>query len=214
MRKPLELLLSVKRDVNSTLTKFIIIFFLGYIAASCRTSIASENNDFILWNGSEQLTFKDFKGKFSPKVFTTDLDGRCATQCRFEHIIDKNTRLPKFTIKCYFLRKDSFIRYKNDTITLRHEQVHFNIEELFCRLTRKSWDSLNALKVRTLSPYNAVKYKHHKLVARYNRNFDENQTTIALDSIDDKTEQYVRSNLQTWEVKLREELRALEEYKE
>jgi len=190
-------------------------YFLALILSfiSCKTNIGSENKNFILWKDTKQLTFKDFKGK--PNNFGTDIYGYCATQNRFEHKIDETTKLPKFIIKCYFNKKKSFIRLKNkkDTLTLRHEQLHFNIEELLCRKTRKSWDSLYDLKERKITFYNKARYRNRKEINLLNSMFDQEAHSIYKSILKVNIEAYEDSILKRWEARIERELDELGNYK-
>jgi hypothetical protein len=177
----------------------------------CKTSLGVDDKNFILWQNTKQLTFKDFKGK--PNKLSNELFGHCATQYRFEHKIDNATKLPKFIIKCYFNKKMSFIINKKDTLTLRHEQIHFNIEELFCRKVRKSWDSLNILKEKKVGLYNKVRYKIHKKNNLLNNLFDKEEHSINGSILHDNIEVHADSILKKWELKIEQELNDLEKYK-
>lgn len=196
--------------------KFLGFFFLGLFVSfmiSCKTSLdRQESNNYILWENSRKLTFKDFKGKANG--FGSHIYGYCATQYRFSHTIDKETKLPKFIIKCYFNKKASFIKNKNDTATLRHEQIHFNITELFCRRTRKSWDSLRNLNIKKIGVYNLVRNKNLRNINSLDESFDEDEYIVRI--VDKETNKYndiyYDSVVRKWETKIELELRQLEDY--
>ena len=187
---------------------FILLIFL-FIC--CKTSLGLDDKNFSLWQNTKQLTFKDFKGK--PNKISDELYGHCATQYRFEHKIDNVTKIPKFNIKCYFNKKLSFITNKKDIFTLRHEQIHFNIEELFCRKVRKNCDSLNILKETKVGLYNKERYRIHKRINLLNSLFDKDEHSINGSILQDNLEAHTDSILKKWELRIEQELKDLEKYK-
>ena len=215
LRKQLTLKSKEKQLERGIRQKFLICFLLLIIVSvyltSCKTNLGTENNNFLMWQNTKQLTFKDFKGK--PSKTKNDLFGHCSTQFRFEHFIDKTSSIPKYSIKCYFNKKLSFISFKNDSVTLRHEQVHFNLTELFCRRTRKSWDSLNKLNEKKLIFYNRVKNKNLVKINSLDRLFDYEEHSVLSHSDSFDPKKNIDSILKKWEFNIERELDSLRDYK-
>jgi hypothetical protein len=110
--------------------------FLGLLFASCLFICSvnfGEEKEKVYWNKDRKLTWEDFKGtpdlKSPYKAFTFGGFGIKSRSLGDSCII---------TISSYFLKHKSWVKAgsENDRL-LGHEQTHFDIIELFARMTRK-----------------------------------------------------------------------------
>ncbi len=130
----------VKRKIsnNIILYKIITVFIFLNSSISCYSQ-EKVVSDSILWQHDRPLKWSDFKGYPEKSPYNTI--ARTYSNIR---IIDRylDGRIPKYRIGSYFFTKKSWTTVK-DSITLKHEQVHFDISELYARKIRKIFDSLN-----------------------------------------------------------------------
>ncbi|WP_347924818.1 hypothetical protein [Pontimicrobium sp. SW4] len=111
--------------------------------------------DEILWSSNKKLTWNDFLGE--PNNYKENL--LAETQCEIKIIgTYRSGGIPKYIIASYFIKSKSWTKV-NDSLTLKHEQVHFDIYELFTRKIRKEFDKLNKKKVRDTKMYDEIYYK-------------------------------------------------------
>lgn len=103
------------------LTCLLFIFGFGSINAQ------------IKWDGKRLLTWKDF----SAPIDTNSLHyANTATSINYQYHVHyhDNTYTLTFEVGCVFLPKKSWCRpYKQTDGLLQHEQLHFDMEELFAR---------------------------------------------------------------------------------
>ena len=138
-----------------------------------------QSDDKILWSSNRKLKSDDFKGKSD----TTNLMVGAITESGFEIIENHLEReIPKYIIESNFIKSKSWIRIKNNYV-LAHEQLHFDISELFARKIRKSFDSLNIKKVKDHEVYNKIYFEYGK---KYNNFQDIYDYEVYFDSIKQK----------------------------
>ena len=71
----------------------------------------------------------------------------------------------------------------NDKIALQHEQLHFDIAEVYARKIRKAFDSLNIKKCKTEYIYNGIYIRLGKACEEYQDKYD---SEVYFDSIQQK----------------------------
>jgi len=69
------------------------------------------------------------------------------------------------------LESESWTRV-NDESTLLHEQLHFDIDELFTRKIRKAFDSLNIKKVKDYQIYDNIYISYGEKCETYQKLYD------------------------------------------
>jgi hypothetical protein len=110
-----------------------IIIVLIFVNASVLYS-QTENDSLIFWNQNRLLNWSDFKGEKD----TLNFPGKAAVSYLSRiHIrnFDLDSDEPIFEVKTIFFRNKSFY-VDTSELLLEHEQVHFNIEELYTRKMR------------------------------------------------------------------------------
>ncbi|OED41227.1 hypothetical protein AB832_03380, partial [Flavobacteriaceae bacterium (ex Bugula neritina AB1)] len=118
----------------------IILYIISY--NSFAQNVVIENDSLILWQENRKLTWDDFKGaKQQPKdvhLIHQVAESSMIFPYSFTYTKDKTLEI---NIKCYF---EKFIAWTitNDIETLEHEQIHFDIGELYTRKIRKCVKSL------------------------------------------------------------------------
>jgi membrane-bound lytic murein transglycosylase B len=113
-----------------------ILLFLSFI----------KTEDLILWRNNNSLQINDFKALQKDTVKTGKKFLGAISSISIEVITtQKIDTLSKMVVKNYFHRDQSWMMVKNAYV-LQHEQIHFNISELYARKIRKSADSLSQKK--------------------------------------------------------------------
>lgn len=135
-----------------------------------------QQSDFILWNAKKPLRFEDFKAvqKDTIQIGNTGRFKGAQSQLKFKFNTSQSsyTTTPKIEVLVYFIPNDSWMLLKTGT-TLEHEQIHFNIAELYARKMRKSIDSLNKLNVYDFQVYNKIIDNWNEKYDSYNILFDQ-----------------------------------------
>lgn len=129
-----------------------ILFFIGFISLM---SFSFVKDDFILWQENKKLKIQDFKAdnKDTIKVNRQQFLGAIsAIRIEYSSFQRNKNSVPDFSIKTYFDPNESWMLLKNDYV-LQHEQIHFDLTELYARKMRKSVESLRQKNVTNISIY-------------------------------------------------------------
>ena len=129
-----------------------IFFFIGFISLM---SFSFVKDDFILWQENKKLKIQDFKAdnKDTIKVNRQQFLGAIsAIRIEYSSFQRNKNSVPDFSIKTYFDPNESWMLLKNDYV-LQHEQIHFDLTELYARKMRKSVESLRQKNITNISTY-------------------------------------------------------------
>ena len=140
---------------------FKIVFF--FVLVLSLSFVKTE--DLILCKNNNSLQINDFKALQKDTVKTGGKKFLGAISAiSIEVITTQKSRYtpPKLVVKNYFDKQQSWMLVKNDYV-LQHEQIHFNISELYARKIRKSADSLARKNITNLNIYrNMVSFWEQK----------------------------------------------------
>ncbi|WP_298507084.1 hypothetical protein [uncultured Maribacter sp.] len=111
-----------------------ITFLIGFL--SFGQEIVSENDTLLLWAKLRPLDWNDFKGssKIPKNKYRVHTAAETATGPVFIHRTDKNGNKVPYPLN-YFYKSLSW-SISNDSLLLIHEQLHFDIKELYIRKMR------------------------------------------------------------------------------
>lgn len=129
-----------------------IFFFVGFITLMSFTFV---KDNFILWQENKKLKIQDFKAdnKDTVKVNRQQFLGAIsAIRIEYSSFQRNKNSVPNFSIKTYFDPNESWMLLKNDYV-LQHEQIHFDLTELYARKMRKSVESLRQKNITNISIY-------------------------------------------------------------
>lgn len=112
------------------------------IAIACFLSLglfglAQEIEEGVLWNSAKRLTWSDFRGKVPPASVPAATTASGISYTYTANLLHHEVKLD-FEVNAYFYPNESW--YKPEVCTentLAHEQLHFDISELFARKMRK-----------------------------------------------------------------------------
>ena len=118
-------------------------------------SFSFVKDEFILWQENKKLKIQDFRAdnKDTVKVNRQQFLGAIsAIRIEYSSFQRNKNSVPDFSIKTYFDPNESWMLLKNDYV-LQHEQIHFDLTELYARKMRKSVESLRQKNVTNISIY-------------------------------------------------------------
>ena len=148
-----------------------IFFFIGFISLM---SFSFVKDDFILWQENKKLKIQDFKAdnKDTIKVNRQQFLGAIsAIRIEYSSFQRNKNSVPDFSIKTYFDPNESWMLLKNDYV-LQHEQIHFDLTELYARKMRKSVESLRQKNVTNISIYRKKIQRWNVMKEKASNQFD------------------------------------------
>ena len=108
-----------------------ILFFCCVLCSFKTIAQTQSNQDTIHWRSNYKLKGEDFKGKPDSNSTYAAL-----TSTTISYKIIKKDSFIDVIVCCCFNKLWSWSKYKNSKSILKHEQVHFDISELFARKFR------------------------------------------------------------------------------
>jgi hypothetical protein len=176
--------------------KKLSVFIPGFIISVSFTQI-QQPIDKIYWATNNPLTWDHFKG--SPD---TTREYAAATDCH----IDMNYNSRKDTlyvrVETYSTTFDSWIKPKYKTIELlKHEQLHFDVAELFARKLRKTILELRIQKKDAQNALQAIEAANTNAYRKYQDLYDS-----------ETDHNLIKKKQEEWEKKITSELKAYEAY--
>lgn len=148
-----------------------IFFFVGFITLM---SFSFVKDNFILWQENKKLKIQDFKAdnKDTIKVNRQQFLGAIsAIRIEYSSFQRNKNSVPDFSIKTYFDPNESWMLLKNDYV-LQHEQIHFDLTELYARKMRKSVESLRQKNVTNISIYRKKIQRWNAMKEKASNQFD------------------------------------------
>ena len=148
-----------------------IFFFICFISLM---SFSFIKDDFILWQENKKLKIQDFKAdnKDTVKVNRQQFLGAIsAIRIEYSSFQRNKNSVPDFSIKTYFDPNESWMLLKNDYV-LQHEQIHFDLTELYARKMRKSVESLRQKNVTNISIYRKKIQRWNAMKEKASNQFD------------------------------------------
>lgn len=164
--------------------------------------VGSSNEETITWDDTRKLTWEDFKGSPNPNSDAVALTASGITfgysvKTTGKRIIDYSTSVEAH----FYPNKSWYLSEKADDYILAHEQLHFDITELYVRKFR---EQLERLVVNQ-----NIKIQMNQIHVAINEALDKTQKTY-----DQQTNHSINVDAQNyWKNYIKEELKKLEKYK-
>lgn len=192
---------------KNSLLFLTLLFLLSFV----------QQSDFIFWNPKRPLRFEDFKvvQKDTIQIGNTGRFKGAQSQLKFKFNSSQSsyTKVPQIEVLVYFIPDDSWMLIKDER-TLEHEQIHFNIAELYARKMRKSIDSLNKLNVYDFQVYKDNINDWSKKYDNYDILFDQ-EIDDRLYYLNGKVLSHKDKGQQKlWKEKVDKELKMLQEFEQ
>lgn len=133
---------------------FLLLFLLGTGALS-QNSYPNSDSNTIIWNQDQKLEWRDFTGVLDPNIF-----GNALTSYKIEIVpenvlVDAEDNIQGYenlTVVAKFYKDKSWTISQNENL-LAHEQLHFDIAEVYSRMLRKKFSELKRMKEKRFSVY-------------------------------------------------------------
>ena len=148
-----------------------IFFFIGFITLMSFTFV---KDNFILWQENKKLKIQDFKAENNDTIKVNQqqfLGAISAIRIEYSSFQRNKNSVPDFSIKTYFDPNESWMLLKNDYV-LQHEQIHFDLTELYARKMRKSVESLRQKNVTNISIYRKKIQRWNAMKEKASNQFD------------------------------------------
>lgn len=156
--------------INRLLILFALFAFINLPSIN-----AQQNTDILYWTKDYRLMVSDFKGE--PNISDTTSYNISSKDSTHKYgVISKSIEVKltsangKTTFKIYagMQKNMSWIKSKTDTVTLKHEQGHFDICEIYARLLRKQIKNAKSVtEARQL--YNNISEQENEEQDKYDR---------------------------------------------
>lgn len=134
------------------LRKFKVIVSCICFCSALNSQPVQPDDDILYWTKTSRLIFSDFQGKpgqedttlyeASPKILTHKLGS--IIKSIDVHLVTESGKTI-FTIYAGMKKKLSWIKDYGDTISLKHEQGHFDICEIYTRIFRRDIKNAKSL---------------------------------------------------------------------
>ena len=113
----------------------VCIYSILLLGTHTFNAFAQSAADSLSWDENRKLTWDDFQGKPEEK---TIFGARTYTDIKYK-LYDSGTGC-RIVVRCLFLKKISWKADQNITpYSLQHEQLHFDLSELYARKLRKAF---------------------------------------------------------------------------
>ncbi len=189
--------------------RYFTIFIIVFISLSFIVFNKQNGGDRILWAEDAKLTYEDFRKTPPENLVNKDIQAvsRCDLTYNIETLENKSKQI---TLKTYFIKDSSWIAVKNQN-TLDHEQVHFDLAELYTRKMRNSIAKLQEKGVTEDQPYLDTIHHYIKENNKVDKLFDKQCFALIIDGVEINGTNVDRQN--HWEDSIKKELRKLDMYK-
>ena len=174
-----------------------IVFILFFMSMQCTVAQDTE----LPWNAGKKLTWNDFKAnpdRSHPYAAIT----YSGMSYGFSADVVNGEVYVKYNVNCFFVANKSWVkrRYLGDAELLKHEQLHFDITELFTRKFRKELSVMNF----TENVKSEIKVVYKRLTR---------EKVSLQEQYDSETDHSKNKRVQkTWQLKVESELQKLLEF--
>jgi len=187
------------------MSKIRYLLFLFPLVLFCQKDIKVDDN-MIQWEKGVFLQPNDFKivKEVDPYNVKNAITTYKIEILPKEVIVDEKNNIvnyQKMNLATYFYKDKSWLGNKNDPKALAHEQLYFDIAELFARKMRKAFEELKQKKNKNFDEYQKVYTTYWQQCKAYQKSFDQETYNGALSKPGSD-----------WLLKIDQELYELEDY--
>jgi hypothetical protein len=126
----------------------LLILVSAMMLSGWTLTYENKADDLISWNEHRRLTWDDFKGRVNE---TSMADAATAIHISAKPFYRKKKLY--YDVNAFFIPHQSWCRSKSERL-LAHEQLHFDIAELYARKARKKISELSQMGLRDVKEYN------------------------------------------------------------
>jgi hypothetical protein len=154
-------------------------------------------NDTIYWSAGEKLNWDDFNATPDDRT-----DALAVTGSAISASYSFKDSQVKMGARSFFLRSKSWVKKKEDYL-LRHEQLHFNITEIYARKIRKAFSKSSTTDNKS------SKALYKKVFSSLNAECKEYQNKYDRET----RHSIIKEKQLEWDEKITKELEDLDDYK-
>lgn len=135
------------------------------------------HSQVIEWHEDRPLVWEDYQKKHVPKETDELWAAKTVYKVEIEPLnvaVDANNNIRNYkelTVVAQFYPKKSWVTQRNDVL-LKHEQLHFDIAELYARKMRYEFSKLQKGKVQRMDDYQEVWNRNWQACRREQRQYD------------------------------------------
>lgn len=159
-----------------SLTKFLLSWLFSGILFSQAVTAQDQSDDLIEWNAESPLEWHDYKYR-KPK---NDKRKIAITMVRISAIGYLIEGEPDFDVKATFVKPESWTTDSTDMSLLRHEQLHFDIGQLYAQKIKAKIDKLKSEDNKSPKTYRGAINNLITLFNAYSGQYD-NETAHGTD---------------------------------
>ncbi|MCT8341206.1 DUF922 domain-containing Zn-dependent protease [Flavobacteriaceae bacterium TK19130] len=162
------------------------------------------NNSIIAWDSDNKLEWSDFQGEIDPDKFGSAMTSHKIEILPMNVMVDEEDNIQGYenmTVQAQFFKEKSWTATTSNYM-LSHEQLHFDIAELFARKIRKRFEELKSNEIATFSKYQKAYSLLWKECRRMQIRYDKETKHGQLQDINSM-----------WEKDIAEQLNDLKEFK-
>lgn len=164
---------------------------LFIIASFCLPAITTFGQQSIKWSEDQLLTWSDFTGNV---VDSSKFDAECFAEINYTYKFYNHKNF-EFEVYAVFDKNTSWSRKeKQSDDLLRHEQMHFNIAQLYAEKLKKEFNSYSytaGYNTQILEVFNQKKLEYQALQLRY-----DEETNHSLNKVKQKEwEEFIENEL-------------------
>lgn len=149
----------------------LILFIFTSITNAINSKIQDDNK--ILWTSERKLIWADFKGIVPATTEPFVVAITCySIKVKYDFTDDG---VLNYKIENYFFKNESWTITSENSV-LAHEQLHFDIAELYARKIRKSFDSLKIKKNYDIETFKEIYHSKIKKCDDYQSLYDSEVT--------------------------------------
>ncbi len=181
----------------------LLLFLICYPILSFGQEQIIANDSIIKWETNKKLIWSDFLGVADENVFGYAMTSYKIEVIPSEVMVDENNNIQNYetlNVVVNFYKYHSWY-IKDDIDLLNHEQLHFDIAEIFARKMRKYFKELQLNQVTQFSSY----------IECYNLFWEESRTYQKLYDSETRHGLDKEKNKQ-WSIKIKEELDLYNDY--
>jgi hypothetical protein len=136
-------MVELSKAMNKVYRSMVCGFFPVCLLISLSSASAQDAENILYWNENHRLGFADFRGTAQKEDTALSVSTKDVTHLlggvskSIVVLLTRNRYNTAFTIYAGMNKDSSWIRHPGDTITLKHEQGHFDLCEWYARILRR-----------------------------------------------------------------------------
>ena len=176
--------------------KLLSIFFLFHVGSSTLKNTDTSADNEIVWEQGKRLTWDDFKGKPDPD---THLHAYTRTSLKSDFVSNTQTSAV-LAVTGYFVKNESWVmpEQKTDKL-LAHEQLHFDLNELYRRKLANKLENHNGFTFKNFSQEASKIFQEvFNEMASEQKRYDQETQHSKIDAKQKEWEANIAAELKKW----------------